>query len=916
MWIESLEIYGFGKLADKKITLKQGLNLIEGFNEAGKSTIRAFIQAILFGFENRRNLHLRYEPLNGGKFGGAISIVDEKGQLYRIERVYHQKISGDVRIYLPNGNFVGEEYLPNLLHQINEKVYRQIFSFGLNEIQHLDTLQDQQINSFLYHAGTGLAKQILNMNQELTKKEQELFKVGGKKPIINSLLTEMDELLQKINHIKNKNRQYEEIVLKIEQLTSKIDKVDKKIVVIKQELNRYEKAAHYFHTYQNVKEMEWQLSEYAEEPIFPENGIERLEMTESKINEYEIEKKHLETKVFEMKEEAKELKAQLLTEQQIRQIEYMRDHLPYYQQNKKRLVQIQKDWKLLNEKIEENQKLLGSFYSEKTIRSFELPIAEKQTLQTILQQLDTKEKELFTLDLKLNELESRLHSNRFNPQEIEVDKKRKQRFAFMKNSSWLKYLIPTIGILSSVFYLYHQQWVTAGWFIILFFLVGRLLFHHNQLTDQQINQTRNEEMRLEKEISKLMQTKEKIKEEYEKQIVLWQNWLQSQGLQQDLSSITVYDTISLIQKMKDLYKEQDLLNEQIHILKREIKDYEALVAKIDGDRINPYKTEEIVYGWIQRYHQDQRNRSKLDQLNQRIKEIKEESRRLEERIYLLQEQIRQLFQHAKVTNKEDFYFRFKDYTTYHQLRLRYKQYLFSIRNGCSTEEEYQQLIQQLERTKENELIQFIKQRKEQLTELQSKLKEYLEKKGELQNQLKEIEEDKSLTVLQQEYSVLKSRLHENVKNWVKVAIAKYLLQQTMKTYEMEKQPEVIKKASAYFRLMTGKHYKGVFAPLDEAIIKVVRSDGQIFEPQYLSRGTIEQLFIALRFALIDEFAKKVNLPLIFDDIFVNFDPKRLQNTLNSLTELSKRHQILFFTCHPHLVSLMKEMIGNIYIIRL
>ncbi|WP_339062838.1 AAA family ATPase [Tepidibacillus marianensis] len=182
MWIESLEIYGFGKLSDLKITLTQGVNLIEGLNETGKSTLKAFIQAILFGFENRKNPHLRYEPRKGGRFGGVIRLVDQNGNIYRIERVYHHKVSGDVQIDLPNGERVGEEYLSTLLHQMNEKVYQQVFSFGLSELQQLESLQDQQINSYLYHAGTGMAKQILRMNQELTKKEQELFKVSGKKP--------------------------------------------------------------------------------------------------------------------------------------------------------------------------------------------------------------------------------------------------------------------------------------------------------------------------------------------------------------------------------------------------------------------------------------------------------------------------------------------------------------------------------------------------------------------------------------------------------------------------------------------------------------------------------------------------------------------------------------------------------------
>ena len=73
----------------------------------------------------------------------------------------------------------------------------------------------------------------------------------------------------------------------------------------------------------------------------------------------------------------------------------------------------------------------------------------------------------------------------------------------------------------------------------------------------------------------------------------------------------------------------------------------------------------------------------------------------------------------------------------------------------------------------------------------------------------------------------------------------------------------------------------------------------------LSRGTVEQLFLAIRFALIEELEKDMKLPVILDDIFVNFDTKRLLQGMNALEKLSENHQILLFTCHTHIVERMK-----------
>lgn len=74
----------------------------------------------------------------------------------------------------------------------------------------------------------------------------------------------------------------------------------------------------------------------------------------------------------------------------------------------------------------------------------------------------------------------------------------------------------------------------------------------------------------------------------------------------------------------------------------------------------------------------------------------------------------------------------------------------------------------------------------------------------------------------------------------------------------------------------------------------------------LSRGTKEQLYLALRLGYASNYSKntltgeeknKPSLPLITDDAFVNFDEQRTKNAFKCLEEFSKTNQVLFFTCH-------------------
>src|SRR5262249_5420585 len=109
--------------------------------------------------------------------------------------------------------------------------------------------------------------------------------------------------------------------------------------------------------------------------------------------------------------------------------------------------------------------------------------------------------------------------------------------------------------------------------------------------------------------------------------------------------------------------------------------------------------------------------------------------------------------------------------------------------------------------------------------------------------------------------------------------------------------------------MTEGRYTRVIAPLDGGEIQVERSDAARLAPQVLSRGTAEQLYLSMRLALVREYANHVDpLPVVFDDIFVNFDPGRSRTSFQAIRDLCATHQVLFFTCHPHMVKQVEDTV--------
>ena len=91
-------------------------------------------------------------------------------------------------------------------------------------------------------------------------------------------------------------------------------------------------------------------------------------------------------------------------------------------------------------------------------------------------------------------------------------------------------------------------------------------------------------------------------------------------------------------------------------------------------------------------------------------------------------------------------------------------------------------------------------------------------------------------------------------------IAESLIRQAQSKFERERQPDVIRHAERFFLDVTDGAYQAVYSPLGSSEINVRDALGNIRTPQQLSRGTREQLFLALRFGLILELGQRGGTP--------------------------------------------------------
>jgi uncharacterized protein YhaN len=141
-----------------------------------------------------------------------------------------------------------------------------------------------------------------------------------------------------------------------------------------------------------------------------------------------------------------------------------------------------------------------------------------------------------------------------------------------------------------------------------------------------------------------------------------------------------------------------------------------------------------------------------------------------------------------------------------------------------------------------------------------------------------------------------------------------LLQWAIDRYRREKQAPMLKRAGELFAILTGGSFQTLqleFDDNDNVELAGMRQDGRRVAVTGMSDGTVDQLYLALRIAAIEDYIDHAQpMPFIADDLFINFDDKRAAAGFRVLNELAKKTQVLFFTHHKHLLDVAREVLGT------
>ncbi len=400
----------------------------------------------------------------------------------------------------------------------------------------------------------------------------------------------------------------------------------------------------------------------------------------------------------------------------------------------------------------------------------------------------------------------------------------------------------------------------------------------------------------------------------------WKQWLNSMGFSTDLSPQTALEALRIIDTVVDRITTRDAFSAEIkedeHLITMYSKTAHTVLASCERDL--PAASD--LPSAIDRIAADLRiAASALEQrrvIEKDLHETKKEKEELEKEYTITAKAFTDLISSGTAKDEDDFRRR----GVLYEKRTQLKEAIAQARNNVlriSGLRDWESLHHTLLSSDKETLLKS----KTELSQRRSELKEGLErlrnKRADLEAAITQMSTADTISRLRAKEERLLEELRIKAEDWSRLAISKHLLAEARKKFEQEQQPEVIREASIFFKTITGGKYQKIIAPPGEKYFEVIDNNSSRKGIDALSRGTQEQLYLCVRFGYIRNYASKQQpLPIIMDDILVNFDPMRARAASQAIYDLSGTHQVLFFTCHPESITIFQEIDSNIPTFRL
>lgn len=850
MRVNRLNYKVYGKLIDKNIELNEGLNILYGENEAGKSTIFNSLYTLFYGFEttNRDKHPYTNWTKNEIHFSSEIQV---KNELFDVER----RLMSVPKASIVNKetNFVQtlrNEALP-FISNISDSLYKSVFHLSSESLNQMEKQSWESIQEkLIFNYGT---EYLQKTSDVLAKLEQDINSLWRKdkrgNPKINQLQSDISALkLEKI--------QIEQSYEQIKEKSERLEQSRQRLRQIQEEKSNQTLQMKHINKYLPMVERQ--------------NRLKMLENSLVQPNVFRSMPTHIDTQYKELSRQIEDLSQKIASiDEQLKSVrgdlyrysDY--DHkLIAFKQDSESLVIMLGELKQLDQeehaKAEEHIK-----YSDKAenqyVQLFEIPFAKEQADAikkiSVIEVMSSVQKLIETHDK--NELT--------RAQESENRK---------KNNAY-HYILMAFGVLLMGLGIAIEpiRVVALLGMGLLGFSLAKVDFKGRNKTFDFADETQYR-TRIQ-ELSFGIQYPEYV---YHDTSFRFFNKLEQ--------------LITSLYEAEQAYEKWSQAKDRIQSLENDIEQilthYQLDTSR--GGRISAQFALAQLSHLAETEVDEQKKQLKIEQLISTQNEyLNEKSIRLE-----ALKQIEETLSLLGCHQVDDALALFeKNKQTDQKIRLLLEEVEMSSLENIRVDEITEDALEICEKT---------------LLELQSEEKQLNELVQTIQMEIFKYNELRTIDEIDSELLNMEEQLNLWIEERNKWMIVYEIIKHSDEAYRLLNQPDLITHVSQYMKRMTDGKYSEVLISEENGFFELqFLVEGEIMPiSKAFSKGTIQQLFFAFRMAVIDSLDPEGVLPFVLDETFVHWDNSRLVRTIELLKEISFKRQILCFTCHKSLAEKMAQ----------
>lgn len=899
MYINKLHLRAFGKFIYKRLYFENKFNIIYGENEAGKSTVHNFIEAVFYGFdEDDAGLakYNKYKPWDSNLYKGSIGIKDADGEKHLISKDFllgsiqvFKKLRDEPEMYEEEIPCPGEHFFSMSktsfintvsIRQLGNKTEKELASELKNKIINLSKTRDESIS-------------IDRILQRLNYIKDEAGNENNDKTLLGQYTLRLRELKNARENSLNARRQVMFLAMEKKKISGKIQELNLRIEELGNELRDYELSVEKdkFLRAEPVKkeldEINEKLLNYSKDNLKEFSGSDYREAVdiEGTLNSMYGQRRSLES---DRKENEEELNA-LLSDAANKigegfDIGKLNQDYGKYEDNAAKIEE-------LKAKIRSGKESIGNI-----------------NIDDISNFLDSCG--------RAEDINRKIEITNIFLDREDYEKMKGYRSSRIRNAVLV--LLLTAALTAGVWWAGFQYGNAVKDFIdsyyaikepvntaagIITALMAVILILVLRPILNRIKNSKNEIDSMECEFADFTISLGRLNEEKLKAI-------------EDTGCKNFDEAVEKLGKLsteKNLYEEKNKLinydSEALNALEQESEQLKSGLSKTLSALGIQELSAESIKEVNDAYARKDSVKEQAGKLKGGVEQLRQGIVKLDKEISFEEKRLEMILKNNGMDDLDSFK-KAAEYSKNYTELINNRDYKESILNKITEGESFEELRNKTKNINFYEVKNLDKQKHQlgifKLNEEKSVLS------GSIENILKEIDEiesnTRSLNEIEEEIAFYENKINTFKR---KIKIAEIAAEKIIKISDSimgDFMPLLRKSISDNFSYLTGGRYRQV--AIDEDMnITVIEEDNKqrSIELENLSGGTLDQLYLSLRVALGNILSGNQNIPLIFDDSFVQYDSKRLKNSIEMLARESERRQIILFTCQEREAELAKQL---------